>query len=429
MLEHGAEIRRAAAREGQILHVAPELVEGADRHVRAQAVVALEDVDVELSREGVGRAEDGVGAGQKFAHQNAGGGHGGVDGDDEVLDALFLPRLGRLDEGHVAVAHQAVGIVDIVEGVRVRVQDLPRGGKAAEEFAVVHVVPCGDVELLQHGLAARAALADKGLHGGLGLRSRVLPLSVLPLAALALLLLLQIPEAVVVHEEGPLEGGDLVFRPPVGQQHAVDALRRQHLHFPPALAVELLPDGGVRPAKAGARQGVQDALRRGVAGEIPERRVPPAPLGQMAEQAVEHHVQLQAVHHRAAAQIAGREVGGVIIERLAVGRGADGDLVPRRGREGADGPAQIGQGHAELRAARPQDLQADGGEVFVFHHSSNRFARPAGARRCRDSSSSAVASVRPRFRARSSASERAASGISPSESSRRSISPSYAVRA
>ena len=43
--------------------------------------------------------------------------HGGVDGDDEILDFARLARFQRLDQRHIAVAAQTVGVVAVVERV------------------------------------------------------------------------------------------------------------------------------------------------------------------------------------------------------------------------------------------------------------------------------------------------------------------------
>ena len=144
MTEHRTEVGGAAAGEGQVLHIAAKLLEARDLLVRAELIVALQNVDIEPAGKGIGGTQDGIGGCQKFPHQHAGGGHGGVDGDHKVLDALFLFCLRRLNEGHVAVAHEAVGVVDIVKSVRIGPQDFPRGGEAAQELSVVHIVPGGD---------------------------------------------------------------------------------------------------------------------------------------------------------------------------------------------------------------------------------------------------------------------------------------------
>ena len=91
-------------------------------------------------------------------------------------------------------------------------QDLARGGKAAQKLAVVHIVARRDGELFGHALAPRAVLGDQGVQRRLRVRGGVLPVLILALAALSLLLFLQIPETVVVHGKEPLQACNLIFR-------------------------------------------------------------------------------------------------------------------------------------------------------------------------------------------------------------------------
>ena len=124
-------------------------------------------MDVESARKAVHGAQDRIGTGQKLPHQGTGGRHGGVDRNDEILDAPLLPGLRRLDERHVAIAAQAVGVVDIVKRVGVGAHDLPGRGKTAQELAVVHIIPRGNGELFHHVLSARTFLGQHAVQGGL----------------------------------------------------------------------------------------------------------------------------------------------------------------------------------------------------------------------------------------------------------------------
>ena len=120
-----------------------------------------------------------VGVGQKAAHQLTRGGHRSIDRNDEILDLAHLARLKRLDQRHVAVVPQAVGIVAVVERICVDRDLLAQGGKAAQERAVVGGGMGGDGKLFAYSLAAGRLVAEHGLHRGLRARGSALPLLVL----------------------------------------------------------------------------------------------------------------------------------------------------------------------------------------------------------------------------------------------------------
>ena len=425
MLEHRAKVRGAAAGELQRRHVAVKLSGVADDRVVPELVVALENVDVEPAREGVGRAQDRVGVLEEAAHQLARGGHGRVHGDDQLLDARLLLRLGRLDQRHVAVQAQAVAVVAVVEGVDVALEHLARGGEAAQEAAVVHIVARGDGELLGHGLAARALGREQAADGALRLGGELLPVLVLPLALLPVARLLRVPQTVVVQREGAAELGELVVRALLGQEHAVDALGGQDLHLRAALAPELFAHGRVDRRETRQCERVQHALDRGVAGQIPERGVPAPALAQVAEQTVQHAVQVQAADRPGRAQVERREIGGVYVIRAAVGGRGDGDAVPRHEGQRAERRGEVGQAHAQPGARVGQDVRRDGAEIVrSFHsHSSQLFCR-GGNRRRRCSSSRAAPSVNDASRAASSASASSSRVIPFSPSARRRPSAS-----
>lgn len=141
-----------------MLHIRLQLLQGAQRLVRPELVVALEDAQAEAAEKALRVGQNGVGMGQKLPHQVAGGGHGGVDGDDEVPDAADLPGLQGLDEGQVAEPPQAVGVVAVVKAVGVHPQLLPQHGKALEEGPVVALAPALHPELLQHCLPAAGGM-------------------------------------------------------------------------------------------------------------------------------------------------------------------------------------------------------------------------------------------------------------------------------
>ena len=156
----------------------------------------------------------------KHLYQLPGGGAGGVDGDDELPDALDLPVLQGLDEGHIPVELQAVGVVDIVELVRVQPHDLPTDGELLQKGGVVVLLPVDGPQVLGQRPGPVALELGEGLqvhlhpggnirpdllHGG-GKTSEAVPAGRIVFAAFAvsrdhLELGLRIPGRVVVPPE------------------------------------------------------------------------------------------------------------------------------------------------------------------------------------------------------------------------------------
>ena len=126
----------------------------------------------------------------------------------------------------------------------------------------------------------------------------------------------------------------------------------------------LLGRGGTL-TDTGIGQRVDHAFHGGVAGEVPQHCVPAPALGEVAEQTVERHVQIEARRKALAFHKARGEEGSVIIKRLPVGGGARGDGIARRGDQGAERPAQIRQRKPQLRPAREQNVPPHGGQVFI----------------------------------------------------------------
>ena len=81
------------------------------RHLQLilQAVDALDQVMLQLV----------VGLLQKTLYQLPGTGHGGVDHHGEILHPVHLPGLLRLNQWHVPVQGQPIGIKGVVEGVHI----------------------------------------------------------------------------------------------------------------------------------------------------------------------------------------------------------------------------------------------------------------------------------------------------------------------
>ena len=404
MLKDGPEVGGALAGELEVLHGGLQLLFIGDELIGAELVVALEEPQAEGAEKALRLLQNGIGVGEKLPHQLPGGGHGGVDGDDQVPDPAGLTGLQRLDEGHVAVAAQAVGVVAVVEGVGVHPQLLPQHGEALEEGPVVVLLPGLHLQLLQHRLTAGGVLAEHRFHAGLHPLGGPLPL------LLVLLGLLLVPETVVVLEKFPGQGGPLVGGGALPAEETVDGLGGEGLVPAPQPGVEGLPPahrhwGG----EAGVVQAVQDGLHRDVAAQVPQRPVPSLPLGEVAEETVEDGVEVGSAHQGPAALIPGGKPGAAVVEGLSIGGqgwGIEAGLRP----EGAQGGVQKGQVEVELIPGGKEDFLAQSLPFTAFCHGpphrSKDLSRPCPGAGRRSSSRRARASVFPRCRAASQAAER-----------------------
>ena len=135
---------------------------------------------------------------------------------------------------------QAVGVIAVVERIRVDCDLLTQGGEAAQERAVVGGGIGGDGKLFTYSLAAGRLVAEHGLHRGLRARGGALPLLVL------LAVVRSFPQRVVVHMEHAGERGAVVAVQAFALKLPVNRLRSQHRHglAQPAVGV-LPPDGGL----------------------------------------------------------------------------------------------------------------------------------------------------------------------------------------
>ena len=143
VIEHGPVIRPSHAVELHGLQVPVKLLLGSDLHVLLDRRVTLDDP----GEEGLLLLEDVVGLLHEALHQLSPDGAGGVDGNDELPDALDLFILQWLDQGHVPEELHAVGVVDIVK--LVDDHTLPHDGKLPQEGAVVVFFPIDLPEILQ----------------------------------------------------------------------------------------------------------------------------------------------------------------------------------------------------------------------------------------------------------------------------------------
>ena len=189
---------------------------------------------------------------------------------------------------------QAIGVINVIKRIRVCMQDFPRGSKAAQELSIIHIIPGGNGQLLHHIFTACTAICPEAFHCGFGTGSSILPALILPFTALTSLLFLQVPETVIIHGEKALKACNSVFRQMLPQKHAVDAFRIQNLHFTAALSQKKLPCRDRVLHEAGVRERIDNTFYCGVTSQIPEHCIPAPAFGQMAEQAVQHHMHIQA---------------------------------------------------------------------------------------------------------------------------------------
>ena len=126
--------------------------------------VALDDMDVDLAEKALLLGQDVIGFRQEGLHQLSLNGAGGVDGNDEILDFFDLLVLQRLDEGHVLIELEAVGIKDVVKFVVVDLHVLPQDGKFPQEVRIVVFLPVDLLDILQK---VRGPVPPGGLGGGL----------------------------------------------------------------------------------------------------------------------------------------------------------------------------------------------------------------------------------------------------------------------
>ena len=144
VVEDGPEVRTPKAAHVEVREVVLELVGAGDLGVGLHARVALDDVDVHLAAKFLGLHEDVEGMLDEALAKVAAHGLGGIDGDDKVAHALRLLVLKRLDERHVSVKFQPIGVEDVVELVIVNAHVLGHRCEATQEVAVVIGLTVGD---------------------------------------------------------------------------------------------------------------------------------------------------------------------------------------------------------------------------------------------------------------------------------------------
>ena len=264
MLENRAEVGRGLADELEMRHVVGKFLRIVDNLIRAQPVIALENAQVDAAEKTRVLLKQLAGLFEKGADKLARGGHRGVDGDDEILDFPRFACFERLDERHIAVMAQAVGVVAVVERVRVYGGFLAQGRKTAQKRAVVGRAARGDGELLAHGLAAGRLVCENGFHGGAGALGLLLPAAVLTVVAVLR------PERVLIDRKNARERCTVVGIEPFAAKMAVDRLGCQHGHMLAERAVEVFAaHRGLVRRKAAVVQAVEHTLDRNIARKRP----------------------------------------------------------------------------------------------------------------------------------------------------------------
>src|SRR5699024_6630310 len=146
VVEGGAEIGAAAPRQLEVVHQVDQFVLGGDKVVPLDLVVGLDDVQVHPAEKALPLLEQGVCLGQTAAHQRPGGRIAGVDDQRDLLDLFALPRFHRLDQGHIAVDRQAVGVKIQIKGVGVEAGLLPQDAEPAQKIPVAAAAAVGGLD-------------------------------------------------------------------------------------------------------------------------------------------------------------------------------------------------------------------------------------------------------------------------------------------
>ena len=172
---------------------------------------------------------------------------------------------------------------------------------------------------------------------------------------MVLILLLLVPQTVVIHQKPPLQLGQLIFAEIPPQQIPVDALGGEHRHLLAALAEKLLRHGHRALIPAGILQLREDALHRHIAGQVPQlRRLTPL-LGQVAQHAVENHMQVRPVGQHPGPEVPLRQPAAAVIEGLAVCCDGERHLISRRKTKSEPNQLLKRQTHIKFDPCREED--------------------------------------------------------------------------
>ena len=141
MLENGAKICSAKALELNILHISVKLFVRGYLHILLYPAVTLYDVNIYLLKITALVFQHRIGLVQKAVYHLTLTGSGGVDGYDKFPDPFVFPVFEWLDEGHILVQFEAVGVIVIVEGIQINTKFFFQHGKFTQKFSVIHFIP------------------------------------------------------------------------------------------------------------------------------------------------------------------------------------------------------------------------------------------------------------------------------------------------
>lgn len=146
--KHRSEVCAAQAAELHGFQVLVKLHLAGDLCIFLDRSVALDDVDVDFREKAPGGLQYVIGLLQEALDHLSGHGAGGVDGDDELSDALDLLVFQRFDQGHFLVELHAVGVENMVEFVVIDAHGLAHDRKFPEKGRVVVALPVDFTEVL-----------------------------------------------------------------------------------------------------------------------------------------------------------------------------------------------------------------------------------------------------------------------------------------
>ena len=319
-----------------MVHGTDEVVFVFDGNILPHRVVGLDEVEIHPMEEILPALQQSVRLSQKGPHQLTRGGVAGVDDEGQLFYLLALPGLQRLDEGQVAVDRQAVGVKVQIELVRVEVDFLPGDAEPAQKVAVAAAAAVCGFDLLPHGVRALTGLfvpelqlclhplADflpglPGQRGGhlLGLFGGIFG-----------------PEAVVVGVEFFFQLAENAGSLP--HQPAVDGSCSSHFFLRDDLLIGVLAHPRQGALDALAAKTVDDVLHRNVTRKVPQAFVPLSAQPEMAEDAVEHRVEVEPVEIFGVLLVEPQQGAGLVAEDGPIRRQHTAPLVGggRQGREG-----------------------------------------------------------------------------------------------
>ena len=257
---------------------------------------------------------------------------------------------------------QPVGVVAVVERIRIHRDLLPQSGKPAQERAEISRFAGGNGKLLPHDLTAFRLVRKNGFHRGLRALGLLLP------AALLLIVVLLVPQRVLVCRKHARERGTVIRIQPRAAKVAIDRLSRQDRQLVPQFAVDILPPNRhLFRLQAAVIERIQHTLDRNIARKIPQVDIASACLSGMAQQTVEQRVQIGAVDVRAGALVLLRQPCTAEKQHARVGSERGCIIAVRRGQR-RQRRIEERQVHVQFGAGGKQDFASDGSPAGGLRH-------------------------------------------------------------